>query len=112
MTATPIFDAMTAWPARDSDPSTSHVAVPDKPSVALVQTRVLAILDAHGPSTHDEIHAHYTRLHGPVTPQNTRTRTSELHDTWRVIALDREGRTSSGRRAVRWALRREDQSHA
>ena len=107
--STPIYEqARTAWPARDRDPSTSHAAVPDKPTVALVQTRVLSILDAHGPLTHDEIHDHYTLRHGPVTAQNIRTRTSELHKTWRVIALDREGRTLSGRRAVRWAIRRQE----
>lgn len=105
---TPIYEATsTTWPARDRDPSTSHEAVPDKPSVALVQARVLSILDKHGPCTHDEIHAQYMLRHGPVSAQNTRSRTSELHDTWRVVALDREGRTPSGRRAVRWALRKE-----
>lgn len=110
MTATPIYDeTRTAWPARDKDPSTSHAAVPDKPTVALVQARVLAILDAHGPCTHDDIHARYVDRYGPVTPQNIRSRTSELHKTWRVIALDRKGRTPSGRSAVRWALRREEQ---
>lgn len=109
MTATPIHDSITAWPARDTDPSTSHAAVPDKPTVALVQARVLAILDAHGPCTHDEIHDYYTLRHGRVSEQNIRSRTSELHKSWRVIALDREGRTFSGRRAVRWALRREAQ---
>ena len=108
MTATPIFDqARTAWPARDKDPATSHDAVPDKPTVALVQARVLAILDAHGPCTHDEIYDYYTLRHGRVSEQNIRSRTSELHKSWRVIALDREGRTFSGRRAVRWAVRRE-----
>lgn len=108
MTATPIFDQVsTAWPARDKDPSTSHAAVPDKPTVAFVQARVLSILDAHGPSTHDEIHDYYTLRHGAVSAQNIRTRTSELHQSWRVIALDREGRTATGRRAVRWALRRD-----
>ena len=107
MTTTPLYDQTLAiWPARDSDPSTSHAAVPDKPTVALVQARVLAILDQHGPCTHDEIHDYYTLRHGPVSAQNVRT--SELHQTWRVVALDREGRTASGRRAVRWALRRED----
>lgn len=100
----------TTWPARDTDPSTSHAAVPDKPTVALVQARVLAILDAHGPLTHEEIHDYYVLRHGHVTEQNTRTRTSELHQTWRVVALDREGRTSTGRSAVRWAVRRNEDS--
>lgn len=107
---TPIYDeTRTAWPARDTDPSTSHAAVPDKSTVALVQARVLSILDAHGPCTHDEIHDYYILRYGPVSAQNVRSRTSELHKTWRVIALDREGRTHSGRSAVRWALRREEQ---
>lgn len=111
MTTTPIHDAVAAtWPARDRDPSTSHAAVPTASKVVLVQARVLAILEQHGPCTHDEIHDYYVLRHGAVSKQNTRTRTSELHDTWRVIALDREGRTASGRRAVRWALRREEQS--
>lgn len=106
--STPIHDSITAWPARDRDPSTSHAAVPDKPTVALVQQRVLAILDQLGPATHDEIHEHYVLHHGPVTAQNIRTRTSELHKTWRVVALDRKGRTHTGRSAVRWAVRRWD----
>lgn len=109
MSTTPLYDqTLATWPARDRDPATSHAAVPDKPSVALVQTRVLSILDQHGPCTHDEIHDHYVLRYGPVSPQNTRSRTSELHKTWRVIAQDRKGRTTSGRTAVRWALRREE----
>src|SRR5690606_17679749 len=71
MTTTPLYDqTLATWPARDSDPSTSHSAVPDKPTVALVQARVLAILDQHGPCTHDEIHDYYTLRHGPVSAQN------------------------------------------
>lgn len=108
MTTTPIYDHVTrSWPARDRDPSTSHAAVPDKPTVALVQARVLSILDTHGPLTHDEIHDHYTLRHGAVSKQNTRTRTSELHNAYRIRAVDREGRTLSGRRAVRWGVRKE-----
>ena len=111
MTATPIYAQVAqSWPARDKDPSTSHAAVPDKPTVALVQARVLAILDQWGPLTHEDLHDAYTLAHGPVTPQNIRTRTSELHQTWRVVALDREGRTSTGRSAVRWAVRRNEDS--
>lgn len=104
----PIYEQVTqSWPARDRDPSTSHAAVPAKPTVALVQARVLSILETHGPLTHEEIHDYYVIRHGWVSDQNTRTRTNELHKTWRVIALDRNGRTASGRSAVRWAIRRE-----
>lgn len=103
---TPIFDqTRTTWPARDSDPSTSHAAVPGKRTVVHVQSRVLDILTEHGPCTHDEIHDWYILRHGPVSAQNIRTRTSELYKSWRVVALDREGRTLSGRRAVRWGVR-------
>ena len=108
----PIYEQVTqSWPARDRDPSTSHAAVPDKPTVALVQARVLSILDVHGPLTHEEIHDFYVIRHGYVSEQNTRTRTAELHKSWRVIALDRNGRTASGRSAVRWAIRREGRTH-
>ena len=106
MTTTPIFDQVhQTWPARNTDPSTSHAAVPTKRTVALVQVRILSILATHGPCTHDEIHDHYVLRHGPVSEQNTRTRTAELAKVFRIAALDREGRTASGRRAVRWGVR-------
>lgn len=112
MTATPIYAQVSrSWPARDRDPSTSHAAVPSASKVAMVQARVLAIIDAHGPLTHEEIHDYYVIRHGYVTKENVRTRTSELHQTWRVVALDREGRTSTGRTAVRWAARREENTN-
>lgn len=107
---TPIFDqARTAWPARDKDPSTSHDAVPDKPTVALVQARVLSILDAHGPCTHDEIRDWYLLAHGygrGSSPASIRTRTSELHELGGVRAVDRNGVTPSGRSATRWDVHR------
>ena len=107
---TPIFDqARTAWPARDKDPSTSHDAVPDKPTVALVQARVLSILDAHGPCTHDEIRDWYLLAHGygrGSSPASIRPRTSELRELGGVRAVDRNGVTPSGRSATRWDVHR------
>lgn len=102
----------TTWPARNSDPSTSHEAVPDKPSCDLVRARVLKLLEQHGPCTHDEIHDWYVLTHGATTEQNTRTRTSELADLGGVRAVDKDGRTHTGRRAIRWDIHREDQPHA
>lgn len=111
MTTTPIFDQVrAAWPARTSDPVTSHDAVPDKPSCDLVRSRVLRILTNQGPMTHDEIHDWYVLAHGPTSGQNIRTRTRELWDRGGVRAADRDGRTATGRRALRWDIHREEQS--
>lgn len=112
--STPIYEqTLATWPARDRDPSTSHAAVPSVSKVWQIQARILDILTDHGPLTHNQIRGAYLKRHGPTpgsSPASIRTRTSELHKTWRVVALDRKGRTASGRAAVRWALRREEQS--
>lgn len=99
---------MTTLAARFTDPVTSHEAAPSPPTVRETQARVLSILETYGPLTHDQIRAHYIHQHGRTTAQNVRSRTSELYKAGGVRAVDREGRTPSGRRATRWDVYRED----
>lgn len=110
---TPIYDELRiGMAARMSDPATSHAAVPPLSKVWQVQQRVLSILTDHGPLTHDHIRRHYIARHGMgpgSSAASVRTRTSELHDLGGVRAVDREGRTPSGRSATRWDVHREDQ---
>lgn len=103
---TPIY---TSLAARLTDPATSHAAAPPLGKVWQIQARVLDILTAQGPLTHDEIHAQYVLRHGfgrGSSETSIRTRTSELHDLGGVRAVDRDGVTPSGRSATRWDIHR------
>lgn len=103
---TPIYASLAA---RLSDPPTSHAAAPPVSKVWQIQSRILSILEAHGPCTHDEIRDWYLLAHGygrGSSPASIRTRTSELHELGGVRAVDRNGVTPSGRSATRWDVHR------
>lgn len=103
---TPIYASLAA---RLTDPPTSHAAAPTVPKVWLIQTRIIQILEQHGPCTHEEIRDWYVLAHGygrGSSPASIRTRTSELHELGGVRAVDRAGVTASGRSATRWDVQR------
>lgn len=98
----------TTFPARLTDPITSHEAAPTADHCLVVKGRILEILTANGPLTHDGIRRHYIAQHGLTSAQNIRSRTSELERDYRVRAVDRDGQSPTGRRATRWDVWRED----
>ncbi|GMA33526.1 hypothetical protein [Litorihabitans aurantiacus] len=93
--------------ARNSDPTTSHLAG-DKVDVTTHRGQVLAILTQGGALTHEELvaaHQRRQREHGwkPASPQSIRSRCSELERAGEVERVaDRLGRSSMGNAAHYW----------
>ena len=103
---TPIYASLAA---RLTDPPTSHAAASTVPKVWLIQTRIIQILEQHGPCTHEEIRDRYLHAHGRgpgSSGTSIRTRTSELVKAGTVRAVDRAGVTRSGYPATRWDVHR------
>lgn len=108
---TPIYSSLAA---RLEDPPTSHAAAPPISKVRLIQQRILAILEQHGPITHEEIRDWYLLAHGygrGSSPTSIRTRTNELWRAGGVRAVDRDGTTAAGYPATRWDIYREGNTH-
>lgn len=79
----------------------------------IVRDVVLRLLASRGePVTHQELIGDYHRLMilEPDTPNASdsgiRTRVSELVAVGLVEAVDKEGRSSAGKRSIRWAITR------
>lgn len=79
----------------------------------IVRDVVLRLLANRGePMTHQELIGDYRRLMilEPDTPNASdsgiRTRVSELVAAGLVKAVDKEGRSSTGKRSIRWAITR------
>ncbi|MDU2072519.1 MAG: hypothetical protein E7E98_08430 [Cutibacterium avidum] len=79
----------------------------------IVRDVVLRLLASRGePVTHQELIGDYRRLMilEPDTPNasdsSIRTRVSELVAVGLVEAVDKEGRSSAGKRSIRWAITR------
>ncbi|MDU7718321.1 MAG: hypothetical protein E7J90_08810 [Cutibacterium avidum] len=79
----------------------------------IVRDVVLRLLASRGePMTHQELIGDYRRLMilEPDTPNASdsgiRTRVSELVAAGLVEAVDKEGRSSTGKRSIRWAITR------
>lgn len=103
----PIYRSLAA---RLTDPATSHAAAPAKRTCAIVRARVYRLLERNGPMTHDEITTRYVDQHGRCTPQNIRTRVSELREQGGIRAVDRKGQSPTGKPATRWDIYREDRT--
>lgn len=109
VTDPPIYASLAA---RLTDPPTSHGAVPARVGREVVRGRVLNILTRYGPLTHDEIATRYVDQYGRCTPQNIRSRTAELERVGGVRAVDRAGKSPTGKRATRWDIYRDEQPDA
>lgn len=93
---------------RHDDPVTSHTAAAAIGDLTERQRAVYAVLQAHGPITHEQLvtvyREHQERLGLPdQTEQSIRSRCSELVEAHWAKAQDRAGITSNGGVATRWA---------
>lgn len=118
---TPLFDSMAAaWSmpsigsvtlddeprARMADPVTSHEAA-DSISGEAREASELFVLDAvkaYGPVTDADVFDLAQISGHKWSPSRLRTARAQLVTKGLVVEYDREGRTTSGRRAIRWAV--------
>jgi predicted ArsR family transcriptional regulator len=106
VTDLPLFDAI--HQARRSDPTTSHAAA--RQAAPVRHADCAAILDAlelaTGPLASEQI---ASRIHRP--PVAVSRRMAELRDAGLIQAVDDAYRTSSGRKATRWATTKHGVTH-
>ena len=96
-----LFDeALRAHPnavARATDPSTSHEAAKSLGDLTPLRRKVLDVVCAIGPATHEQLVDEYALQHGPVSPSTVRTRVKELERAGFVLAVEDGSKTRSGR---------------
>lgn len=105
---------VTGAPSRWDSPSTSYAAGASirTEHIHASMAYVLGLIAEIGPTTDDRLCAVAAQRGSRWTAQRLRTARSELVRRGRVLEADRNGTTSTGRRAKRWSVTPTDRSAA
>lgn len=95
-------------PSRWDSPATSYAAGASitREGLAASEAWALKTIADYGPITDEHLCRIAEAAHVTFSPSRLRTARSKLVSRGRVRKVDNEGRTSTGRRAARWAINR------